>query len=225
MKKLVLAICILAVVAVPVCVFAADSGSSAAKAIRGFFKFDVQSLTEKQKADMVDSFVKVMEARKEAVKKMTENGAIAKEQGEAMVARIDMEIEYYKKYGLASRGRLFDPSALTEEQKADMLNSFIKVMEAKKDAIRKMMENGTIDKEQGESMISGIDEQIKYHQENGFTSGKGWQGIFNGGRSKDIFGGAKGRGGMGQWKMRGNIRNGTYPKPYEPTPEAQGMSL
>lgn len=225
MKKFALAICILAIAALPVYAFAANSDSPAAKAVRGFFRIDAQSLTEKQKADMVDSFVKVMEAQKEAVKKMIENGAIAKEKGEALIARIDMEIEYYKKYGMAAKGRLFDPSALSEEQKADMLNSFIKIMEARKDAIRKMAENGTIGKEQGEAIIAKIDEQIKYWQENGFTCGKGWQRIFNGERGMDIFNGAKGRRGMGQWKMRWNMQKGACPTPGEPVPETRGMSL
>lgn len=88
--------------------------------------------------------------------------------------------------------RLFcgiDTSKLTDTQKTDMLDSFKKVMEAKKDAVEKMVANKTITKAQGDAYIKSIDDMIKYRVDNGFATGTG-TGMMNGN-------GRRGNGGNG----------------------------
>ena len=66
-----------------------------------------------------------------------------------------------------------DTSNLTTAQKTDMMNSWKNVMEAKKDSVKKMVENKTITKAEGDATLKSIDEMIKYRTENGFGTGLG----------------------------------------------------
>lgn len=68
-----------------------------------------------------------------------------------------------------------DSSQLTTQQKADLLSSFKSVMSARKAAIGKAVQDGTITKEQGVATTNRIDAMIKYREENGFNGscGKG----------------------------------------------------
>lgn len=74
-----------------------------------------------------------------------------------------------------------DTSKLTAAQKTDMMNSWKNVMQAKKDAVKKMVENKTITKAQGDATLKSIDDMIKYRTENGFGTGLGnGNGMMNG---------------------------------------------
>lgn len=52
-------------------------------------KFDTSKLTDKQKADLKESLLKIAELQKELVNKMVANGAIPKEKGDRIIQRID----------------------------------------------------------------------------------------------------------------------------------------
>ena len=74
-----------------------------------------------------------------------------------------------------------DTSKLTTAQKTDMMNSWKNVMEAKKEAVNKMVENKTITKAEGDATLKSIDDMIKYRTENGFGTGSGnGNGMMNG---------------------------------------------
>lgn len=91
-----------------------------------------------------------------------------------------------------------DFAKLTEQQKADMLASWKKVMEAKKEMVSKLVSNGTITKEQGDEWIKRIDERIKDVEQNGFENAAGFK--------------AKMRGrAMGKGMKKGFGKNGTCP--------------
>lgn len=90
-----------------------------------------------------------------------------------------------------------DFTKLTEQQKADMLAAWKRVMEAKKDMVSKLVSNGTITKEQGDEWIKRIDEKIKQVEQNGFE---------NAARFK-----TKMRGRMGKGMKKGFGKNGTCP--------------
>lgn len=75
--------------------------------------------------------------------------------------------------------RLFcgiDTTKLSDTQKADMLTSWKKMMEVKKDAVNTMVANKTITAAEGAAYIKSIDDLIKYRTENGFTTGYGRMG-------------------------------------------------
>ena len=65
-----------------------------------------------------------------------------------------------------------DYGKLTDQQKQDMVNSMRSILQARRLAIVKMMENKTITKEQGEAMLSKIDARINYLNQHGFDGMK-----------------------------------------------------
>jgi len=82
-----------------------------------------------------------------------------------------------------------DSSKLTDQQKADLLNAFKKMMDVRKDIIKKAVQDGTLTKEQGDAYLKRIDDMIKYREENGFGSG------FGGGFGRGMRGSGRGCGG------------------------------
>ena len=99
MKKLFLVLSLVLAISVPLGVFAATSDTPAAQTFRGWCGIDFSTLTDQQKADLNDSFNKMMDLRKESINKMVENGAITKEQGDAAIKRIDDMIKYRQDNG------------------------------------------------------------------------------------------------------------------------------
>lgn len=91
-----------------------------------------------------------------------------------------------------------DASNLTEQQKSDLKESFDKMIELRKEAVKKAVDNGSITKEQGGLALKRIDEMVKYHNENGTGIGPGMMG--GGGRG---YGMMRGNGMMGGPGMRG----------------------
>ena len=65
----------------------------------------------------------------------------------------------------------FDTSELTDQQNADLNDSCQKMMDLREESINKMVENGTITKEQGDAALKGIDDKVKCGQENGTAAG------------------------------------------------------
>lgn len=98
-----------------------------------------------------------------------------------------------------------DTSKLNTQQKSDMLDSFKNEMAAKKNTISKMVQNGTIAKEQGDAAINRIDEMTKYRQQNGFNGNYGISGGSQGGNCGIAGGSASGCGAAGGgYGARGN---------------------
>lgn len=170
MKKVIIAILLIIAVGMSLTAFAAAASSGTMETVRGNFGAGKAELTEKQKKDMLESFISVLEARKEAVEKLIESGIIQKEQGEAIIARLNMEIEYRRKYGMATRGITIDPSKLTGQQREDLLGAYMKIMEAKIKSVEKMVRNGVLTEEQGKKQIDAIKKNIEHHREKGFQA-------------------------------------------------------
>ena len=99
MKKLFLVLSLVLAILIPFSVFAATSDTTAAQTFRGWCGLDTSTLTDQQKADLNDSFHKMMDLRKESINTMVANGAITKEQGDAAIKRIDDMIKYRKDNG------------------------------------------------------------------------------------------------------------------------------
>ena len=168
MKKITIAILVLIAVAISLTAFAAAAGSESMETVRGNFNEARPRLNERQRQDMLESRISVLEAKKGAVEKLIESGVIPKEQGEAVIARLNMEIEYRRKYGMGKRGFSVDSSKLTEQQREDLLEAFIKVMEAEIKSVEKMVKNGVLTEEQGKKKIEAIKKSIQHHREKGF---------------------------------------------------------
>lgn len=94
-----------------------------------------------------------------------------------------------------------DQSKLTEQQKTDLKDSFYKMIELRKETINKMVANGSITKEQGDLALKGIDDMVKYHNENGTGFGPGMMGA--GGRGAGMM---RGNGMLGGPGMRGMMK-------------------
>lgn len=65
----------------------------------------------------------------------------------------------------------FDTSKLTDQQNADLNDSYQKMMDLREESINKMVDNGTITKEQGDAALKRIDDMVKCGQENGTAAG------------------------------------------------------
>ena len=170
MKKVIIAILLIIAVGMSLNAFAAAAGSGTMETVRGNSGAGKPGLTEKQRKDMLESFILVLEARKEAVEKLIGSGIIQKEQGEAIIARLNMEIEYRRKYGMVTRGITIDPSKLTGQQKEDLLGAYMKIMEAEVKSVEKMVKNGVLTEEQGKKQIDALKKNIEHHREKGFQA-------------------------------------------------------
>jgi polyhydroxyalkanoate synthesis regulator phasin len=192
MKKRLLIIAVVVVVlAVPFSVFAATSDAPAAKSIRGIFGFNTKDLTDKQKADVNSYSQKMADLQKDFVNQMVDNGAITKEQGELEIGRIDdmlakgLENGYMPGFGMGKGGNrgpgmrdgmglgMLDFSKLTEQQKADINDSYKKITELSKELVNKLVDNGLLTREQGNASIKSIDEMLAELQANGSAKGLG----------------------------------------------------
>jgi polyhydroxyalkanoate synthesis regulator phasin len=171
-KKILTTMVIVGALAIPFSVFAATSDTAPAKAVRGFFGIDASKLTDAQKTDVTDYTKKMSELQKEFVNKMVTNGSMTKEQGEAAIQRIENGVSngtFLKGFdgGFGKHGRggfgLFgaDVSKLTDEQKADLNDSFKKIADIQKELINKQVASGLITKEQGDTAIEKIETSIE----------------------------------------------------------------
>lgn len=62
-------------------------------------------------------------------------------------------------------------SNLTEQQRADLTASINKMFDLKKETINKMIQNGTITKAQGDLALKRLEDMIKYHNTNEYSTG------------------------------------------------------
>ena len=101
MKKILIILAVILALALPIAAFGLTSDSQPAKNIRSFCGIcvDASKLTELQKADLSESFNKMIELRKETINKMVENGSITKEQGALELKRIDDMVKYHNENG------------------------------------------------------------------------------------------------------------------------------
>lgn len=101
MKKVFLILAVVIAVTVPVAAFAATSDSPAAAGIRSFcgIGINTSNLTDKQKADIDESYNKMIELRKETINKMVKDGLLTKEQGNLELKRLDDMVKYHNENG------------------------------------------------------------------------------------------------------------------------------
>ena len=101
MKKTILILAVVIAVSVPIVAFAATSDSSAAVSMRSFcgVSTNTSNLTDKQKADLDESFNKMVDLRKETINKMVEDGLLTKEQGVLELERLEDMIKYHSENG------------------------------------------------------------------------------------------------------------------------------
>lgn len=92
-----------------------------------------------------------------------------------------------------------DASSLTEQQKADLEESFNQMLEVRKESINRMIANGLMTKEEGALALERLNDMIEYHKENGYGYGMGMMGGTGDGRGM-MRGNGYGRGMMGGYK-------------------------
>lgn len=146
---------------------------------------DTSKLTDQQKADLKDTYSKMIELQKEAVNKMIANGSITKEQGDTVIKKIDemaksLDANGFPKAFAIGRGGFdflgikgLNTSKLTEQQKADLKDSFNKMADLQKENINKMVADTLITKEQGDAAIKGIEEMVNNFDTNGLMGEPG----------------------------------------------------
>jgi len=198
-RRIMIAVAVFIVLVVPISVFAATSDTAPAKTIRGFFGIDTSKLTDQQKADVKDYTQKMADLQKDFINKMVENGALTKEQGDAAVKSVDEMQKASEekgfipgfgmgKGGFGGRGKRdmtgigkIDTSKLTDQQKADLKDTYKKMAELQKELVSKMASNGLMTKEQGDAALKKIDEISKSIDESDFAKGiKMFMGGFGG---------------------------------------------
>lgn len=172
--KLLIALAVAGILALPFSAFAEDS-DTAAKTVRGFHGVDTSKFTAKQKSDAADYSKRIADLQKEFIDKMVQNGSMTKENGEAAKQRIDEASKASQEnggiYGImpgkaAGAGfgrkdgqakRLIDTSKLTDQQKADINATTGKINMLYKQFITTAVSDGLITKAQGDTLTSRLD--------------------------------------------------------------------
>lgn len=195
-KRLLIISSITAALIIPATVFASSSNAPVAKPIRGFFGIDTSKLTEQQKTAISDYSKKISDLQKEFINKMVENGTLTKEQGEAQIKRIDDMLAaggiegvlpgagrrgYVVPPGIRKglKANRIDTSRLTDDQKAQLNNTYKKMADLQKEYIGKMVANGLITKAQGDLASSRIDAILASIQNANLSKGFNLIGGFN----------------------------------------------
>lgn len=65
---------------------------------------------------------------------------------------------------------------LTQQQEADLQESYQQMIDLRKETINKMVQDGLLTQEEGQSALAQLDEMAAYHAENGYTFGYGMMG-------------------------------------------------
>lgn len=160
----------------------------------GMARIDTSKLTDEQKKDLTESSQKMAALQKELIGKMVANGLMTKEQGDAVIKKVDEAASSDKLGTIGSmwmdKGGFFlfgmkgiDTSKLTDVQKADLTDYSKKMADLQKELINKMVSSGLMTKTQGDTAIERIDNM----QENGFMNKSGMmkRGNFRGGERQD----------------------------------------
>jgi len=189
-KTLLIILALIVVIAVPFSVFATTSDATAAKKVRGFFGIDSSKLTDSQKADITDYSKKMADLQKEFINKMISNGSMTKEQGDAAIKRIEEQEQnggicmgkgpwggFEGKRGDFGKGKI-DTSKLTDQQKTDLADISKKTSDLQKQFINKMVANGLMTKEQGDTATKRADDMAKNLENKGMFMGRGGFGGF-----------------------------------------------
>ncbi|MBA4347992.1 MAG: hypothetical protein C0413_03980 [Clostridiales bacterium] len=90
---------------------------------------------------------------------------------------------------------------LTQQQEADLQESFQQMIDLKKETINKMVQDGLLTEEQGQQALEQLDDMAAYHAENGYAAGFGMMGY--GCARFDADGDLNGRGSYGPGMTRG----------------------
>ncbi len=199
-RKTLITMAIIGALAIPVSVFAANSDSSAAKSIRGFFGIDTAKLTDSQKADITDYTQRMAQLEKEFLDKMVSNGTITQEQADTAISEIDKSVEegtFIRGMGLGLKGEngrhrmgqkggmTIDFSQLTDQQKADFTPIYEKMSDLHKEFINKQVELGLITQAQADNALERINEiQSTFGTGNGMMMG--FKGIGAGMHGSDL---------------------------------------
>lgn len=201
-KKALITLAVSTSLVIPFSVFAASSDAPYAKNIRGFFGINASKLTEQQKADVKEYSQKMADLQKDFINKMVANGSITQEQADAQIKRIDDmlakggEYRFMPGFGMGKGGFGFgkggfemhkgygmfsvDPSKLTDQQKADITESYIKMSELQKEYVNKMVSSNIITREKGDSLNKRIEELENSIKTDGITKNFGIKGAFEG---------------------------------------------
>jgi hypothetical protein len=104
MRKALLIIAIVVLALVPVAAFALIATTPARTAAAAADKAPAvkQELTEQQRADLEESFQKMIELRKETINTMVQNGLMTEEQGKLALERLDQMAERIAENGYAN---------------------------------------------------------------------------------------------------------------------------
>jgi len=149
-------------------------------------KNDVSKLTEEQMKVMQEQQGKMLVLQKETITLMISNGIITNEQGEKMYANLDNMIKNPFENGNMKPNMppKKEMPNLTDAQKSDLEAQHAKMIALKKETIDIMVANGTITKEQGDKMLTNIDNVEKNRIEKGIVPfpgmGKGEKGFGEG---------------------------------------------
>jgi polyhydroxyalkanoate synthesis regulator phasin len=99
LKKLLIALGVILIVAIPLTVLAATTDTSITNTVRGFCRITPDDLSEQQKTELFSSFKQMMEAKKKIVNELVESGKLTKEEAEAIIQRLDEKLEYKEENG------------------------------------------------------------------------------------------------------------------------------
>lgn len=178
-KRLISALAVTAVIAVPFSVFAATSDAPIARGLRGMMHMDMSKLTDQQKSDMSTYAQKMKDLEKEYINKMVENGTITREQGDEAINRV----ENGKADGMMGMGDKdrngmmgFNYSKLTDAQKALLTENQKQMVQLEKDYLAKFVAGGLMTQAQAESASTRLDAKFKDEQDHfmeGGMMGKG----------------------------------------------------
>jgi hypothetical protein len=175
-RKLIITLAVVVSITIPATVFAATSSTTTitVKSISGFFGFrvDTSKLTDAQKAEVSTYTQKLANLQKEFINKMVSNGTLTKEQGTEAIKRIDNalakgmfspDITGGKGHRRKIDGELnkfrINQTTLTDKQKADFKETYIKMIDNKKQLINNLVAANLITKVQGNNETKRIERQ------------------------------------------------------------------
>lgn len=73
-------------------------------------------------------------------------------------------------------GYTYSRQELTQQQEADLQESYQQMIDLRKETINKMVQDGLLTEEQGQQALEQLDEMADYHAENGYAFGYGMMG-------------------------------------------------
>ena len=110
MKKMLLVLVAVMLLAIPAAVYAAPQDFRGADGTRGTCPYVTNSgeLTDQQKADLEEAFNQMIEFRKENIERRVLNGSLTEEQGKLALERIEQMIQYHEENGFGYGSGMMD---------------------------------------------------------------------------------------------------------------------